>query len=500
MKKVGILFLTLALILVSVLGMAEKDTLTVVLDREPVSFDPVDVFVNVKSMIDNCIYDTLIKIDNDGHAVPGLAESWEQVDDTTWKLTLREGVKFHNGKDLTAEDVLYSLGRVKESSVTAAKAAFIDLENTTFEGNVITLKLSQPYAFVEAQLGNPQFAIVCKEVVENTEGAYGREPVGSGPWKFVSWTAGDRIELTRNDEYWGEKAKLTNLVFRIITESASRTIELESGGVDIVLSISTNDAARIDENPDTVMVSRSSNSLRYLGFNCDKPELSDVRVRKALAHATDTAILREILYGLNTSGPALSCVPEGMIGQNMDLVPYEYNPEKAKELLKEAGYENGLEIEFMYLANSTNNMLAELLQQLWGEVGVTLVLQPTESGALSTALNKGEHMLCSAGTTATLGEAGELLNNMFSLASKGSSSNRTNLTNEAVDALLQKVIVTPNAEERAKLVYEVQALVHEDCPMIYLCSQYSNMGLRSDVKGFVPHQNSMHNFGTVYFE
>ncbi len=190
-----------------------------------------------------------------------------------------------------------------------------------------------------------------------------------------------------------------------------------------------------------------------------------MRVRQALFHATDTEVLREILYGLTTSGPATSCVPEGMIGINNDLTPYEYDPQKARDLLAEAGYADGLEIEFMYLANSTNNMLAELLQAMWGEVGVTLVLQPMESGALSTALNKGEHMICSAGTTFSLGEAGEGLYNMFSLESQGSSANRTYLTDTAVDELLQKIVVTSDAQERAQMVYDVQALIHAQAPM-----------------------------------
>ena len=189
-----------------------------------------------------------------------------------------------------------------------------------------------------------------------------------------------------------------------------------------------------------------------------------------------------------------------MKGLNADLTPYSYDPEKAKELLAEAGYADGLEVKFMYLANSTNNMLAELLQALWGEVGVTLVLQPTESGALSTALNKGEHMICCAGTTFTLGEAGEGLNSMFSIASQGSSANRTYLTDTAVDELLSKIVVTPDSDERAKMVYDVQALIHEDCPLIYLASQYSIIGASASLRGFVMHPNSMHDFTTCYFE
>ena len=410
MKKWTVMVLAVMMIaLMAFPAMAEtpvssKDSMIVVLDREPVSLDPVDVFVNVKSMVDSCIYDTLLKFDNDGNTVPCLAESWKQVDEITWEFTLRNDVYFHNGDPLTAQDVLFSLKRTQESSVTRTKASFMDLENTTAEGNVITLKLSKPYAFVEAQLAFPQFSIVSEKAVTAGGDGYGRQPVGTGPYVFVSWTAGDRIELTRNDKYWGEKSILKNLTFRIITESASRTIELESGGVDLVLAISSNDADRIDENPDTQLITRSSNSLRYIGFNCQNGPLQDVRVRKALYHATDVPTLREILYGLKTSGPAASCVPEGMKGLNLDLESYAYDPDLAKSLLVEAGYGDGLTIEFMYLANSTNNTLAELLQALWGMVGVELKLMPTESGALSTALNKGEHMMCSAGTTFTLGE------------------------------------------------------------------------------------------------
>lgn len=505
MKKLMSVVLAVGMIVMLCTGalaedpVSTKDSMVIVLDREPVSLDPVDVYVAVKSLVDSCVYDTLLDVDSDGNTIPGLAQSWEQVDELTWKFTLREGVTFHNGDPLTTQDVLFSLQRVKDSSVTKAKGAFMDLEHSYAEGNDIYLKLTKPYAFVEAQLAYPQFSIVSEAAVTAAGDSYGREPIGTGPYSFVSWTAGDRITLTRNDAYWGHKSILKELVFRIITESASRTIELESGGVDLVLGISANDAARIDENADTELVTRSSNSIRYVGFNCQKGALTDVRVRQALNYATDTTALREILYGLKTSGPAFSPVPEGMKGLNEDMPQYTYDPEKAKALLAEAGYADGLEVEFMYLANSTNNMLAELLQALWGEVGVTLVLQPTESGALSSALNKGEHMICCAGTTFTLGEAGEGLNSMFSIASQGSSANRTYLTDEAIDEMLKKIVVTPNSDERAEMVYEVQELIHEQAPMIYLASQYQIIGRSARLQGFVPFSNSVHDFTYCYF-
>lgn len=479
-----------------------QDTLTFAIDREPVSLDPIDVTVNVKGMIQSCIFDKLLAFDDKLNIVPGLAESWKKLDDQTWQFNLRKGAKFHDGTEVKSSDVLFSFRRLvgKGSTVTKYYNMF-DMENSSCPDDyTFILKMKRPFAFVEARLATSSACILPEKAVTEKGADFARHPVGSGPYKFVSWSAGDRIALERNDDYWGHKSILKNIVIRVITESSSRTIDLESGGLDMTLSLSNNDVNRVSENPDLVVNVRPSHSLRYIGFNCDKKALKDLRVRQALNYATDVHTLRTILYGEKASGEALSVVPSTLKGFNPNVRQYPYDVEKAKQLLKEAGYEKGLEVEFMYLASSTNNMLAELLQQMWGEIGVTLKLKPTESGALSTALNKGEQEICCAGTTYGLAEAGDGLNNMFNSASKGTSADRTNLSDPEVDKLLNEIVVTTDSDKRASLVMEAQAKIAELAPTINLSNQYALIGSKKKLKGLKLAAPGEYDFTHCYFE
>lgn len=479
---------------------SSKDTMTIGVDREPVSLDPTDVVTNVKRMMENCVYDTLLTFDAAMTIQPRLAQSWEKLDELSWKFTLRDGVTFHNGDPLKASDVLFTFKRAADTAVAARAVAMFDLDACEApDDRTFILKTKEPYAYTEAQLCDQQLSILSEAAVTKAGQDHARNPVGTGPYTFGSWVAGDNITLNRNDNYWGNKSILKTLVFRIITEGASRTIDLESGGLDLTLGLPQNDADRIAANDKMQLLVHPNNSVRYIGLNCAQEALKDKRVRQALSYATDTKIMRPVLYGEKTSGEMLSPVPAELPGFNGSLEQYGYDVDQAKALLKEAGVEN-LELEFMYLANSTNNMLAAMLQQMWGEVGVSLVLKPTESGALSTALNKGEHEVCSAGTTFSMGEAGVGLYNFFHSRTQFSSGNRTNLSVPEIDTILDQIQVTTDGAEREKLVYDVQALIHEEAPMIYLAYQYSILGATAQLKGFEVTPTSMYDFTTLYFE
>lgn len=480
---------------------SSKDILVVAFDREPATLDPLGNNVTVKRMIEGGIFDTLLEFDENMKPSPCLAESWEQIDDLTWKFNLRQDVKFHNGDSLTSKDVKFSFLRVNNGTMGNDAAAKFDPDGyETPDDYTFILKTIEPWAFTEAQVCSEALGIVPEKVVtEVGDDAFGRAPIGSGAYKFVSWTAGDNITVERNDDYWRDKSILKTIKFRIITESASRTIDLESGGVDITLGLPTTDADRIDENPDTQLIVSTGATDRYIAFNCQKDVFKDKRVRQALNYATDKESIRVVCYGENTSETMDSVVPSTLPGHISTLKQYDYNIEKAKELLKEAGVENGFEVEFMYLANSTNNMLAELLRQMWSQVGVTLILKPTESGALTTSLNKGEQELCCAGTSYSLFEAGAGLYNMFHTERMYSGSARSNLSNPEVDKVLDEINITSDAEKRAVLVGTAQELIHEESPFIYIAFTKNIIGAGSKVRGFVPTPTAMYDFRTVYF-
>lgn len=478
-----------------------KNTLTVAIDREPVSLDPPDASVNVKRNIESSIYDTLLKFDEKMVPVPHLAESYKRIDELTWEFKLRKGVSFHNGDPLTANDVVFTFKRQhnlatgKENVSAFDPAGYAAPDNNTF-----ILKTLKPYAFTEQQLCSVGLGIMNEKAVTAVgKDTHARAPIGTGPYKFSAWTPGSSITVVRNDGYWGEKAKMQTIVFRIITEAATRTIELEAGGIDINLTLANTDSDRIDQNPATKLMSAPSTTMRYIAFNTQKAPLNDIKVRQALYHATNVKLISEIVYGAPKSATtAIAPVPPALPGANPDLPQYAYDPAKAKAMLTQAGHASGLSVEFMYLPGAANDMLVQMLQEMWKEAGVTLVLKPMESAALTAALNAGEHQVCSAGTSMGLNDAGDGLNKFFHSKNMNTSAARSNLNVKEIDEALNKISSTLDSAPRIPLVYEAQKLIHAQAPLIYICHTSTLVGTSDKVRGFVLPTNGIYNFANVY--
>ena len=482
-----------------------KDTMIVVIDREPPSLDPLDATSTAKRNVECNIYDTLLCFDENMKPSPWLAESYEQIDELTFKFNLRKGVKFHNGEEMKASDVLFTFIRMWD--VVEAKTFYDYLDKDGLaapDDYTFILKTKEPSAVILSLLCNYATGILSeKAVTEMGVEDHGRSPVGTGAYKVVSWTAGDNITLESNEDYWegpDNVAYVKNVVIRIITEASSRTIDLESGGVDIVQVLSVEDVERIQESPETQAMLYPTDTLRYFAFNTLNEKLSDKRVRQALTYATDAETVRKVIYGENTSIRAITPVPPGYAGRNEDLVQYEYNVEKAKEMLKELGLDGGFDLEYMYLSNNTNTMMGEILQEMWKEVNVNLILKPMESAALTSALNKGEHEICAAGSGNQLMDSGDGLTRFFHTKSQNSSNDRSNLSVPEIDELLDKIAVESDGDKRNQMVYDAQVLIHEECPLIYICNTITCVGARADVKGFDRQPSGFYKLNSVYFE
>lgn len=241
----------------SAVASASADTLRVVLNSEPSNLDPHNNTRLTAWAVQEEIFDKLITKEEDGSIQPDVATSWEQVDDLTWQFKLRNDVTFHDGSKLTAADVVFSLQRACGAS--GSKTFFVQFDPDNIKAvddytvNVVT---KQPFAAVLNYLASARGAILCKAAVESMgDEAYGRAPVGSGPYKVESWTTGSSILLARNEAYWGDKPACSKIDFRFITEAANRAIELETGGADIVYSLATNDADRLKDTDGVQVVS-----------------------------------------------------------------------------------------------------------------------------------------------------------------------------------------------------------------------------------------------------
>ena len=366
-----------------------KDNLVIALPGEPQSLDPYAHSMYYNFMASTLIYDTLLSKDADGNLIPELATSWEFTDDLTIHVTLRDDVYFHNGSKLTAEDVKFTLETAAASSFSSSIFAWFDAENTAVvDDTTLDIKLKYAYAPVLEVLSSIRSAVINKKAYQADPASYTRSPIGTGPMKVANWYSGDRIELVSNDSYWGEPLAYKTCTLRVIVEASSRTIELETGGIDIAVDLPFSDWSRVEAAPNLNLVSGRSNNLASLVFNNSNELFSDIRVRQALAYALDLNSLVQVCWE-GTAEVADSYYTSSMLGYKKEG-PQEYNVEKAKELLAEAGYPDGFEFTLTTYQTNLNQTFAEVVQNMWAQIGVKVNIDIVDLATFTDMNNSGK--------------------------------------------------------------------------------------------------------------
>ncbi len=378
-----------------------KDNLVVAVSSEPGSLAPYSHNNQQAFIPATLVYESLIVKDDNGEYQPCLATEWSFTDDVTLEVTLREGVKFHDGTDFTAEDVVYSLGLMQASSFTSNLFGCIDTENTVADGDYkVIIKLQYPFAALLEALASYRGVMISKDSYESLgEEGYGHAAIGTGPLMLDEWVSGDRLEFVQFDDYWGEPTAFHSATVRFITEAASRTIELETGGVDLAFDLQTTDWDRIANGSDTQLISGDSQKTTFLMINCSKAPYDNELVRKALAYATDVDSLVNVVYQGAASVADCWMAPSIIGYKSEEQIPYDV--EKAKELLAEAGVTD-LTVKFGSYENATNLAVAEVLESMWGAAGIKLELAVTDLATYTADNNAGELEVSYMNTAATI--------------------------------------------------------------------------------------------------
>lgn len=456
-----------------------KDTVTVVLKGEPSNVDPHGNTELVAMTTQVQIFETLVKKDENGEIVPGLAESWEQIDDRTIRFKLRENVKFHNGETLSADDVVYTIQRATEKPSSASIFAAFDAENTKkVDDLTVDVATKEPFAAVFNYLTSTRGGIVCKKAVEEMgDDAFGRNPVGTGPFKFDNWVSGTDITLKRFDEYWGEKPAYSTLVLKFITETANRALEIEAGNADIVLDPATDDLERLAETDGLQVVTGDSYGMSYIAFSQDDEVVGDERVREALSLALDLDIMVESVYG-NYATVAESVMPATIL-YSKSQGAHEYNVEKAKELLAEAGYPNGLEVTLNLPSGSEQQNIGVIAQNMWKEIGVTANISTASTSEVIASGRRGDNQIVVMAASYSTGDPGHALAD-FDTRSDGFFRPQ----DKKVDELLDKGAAAYDPTERQAIYEELQD---------YLYHQYYMIGVANKTVNYVI-TNNVHNF------
>ncbi|SDL05276.1 glutathione ABC transporter substrate-binding protein [Natronincola ferrireducens] len=480
-------------------GDTKKDVLVVAQGADPKSLDPQATTDAPAGRVSSQIFENLVEQDEDMNVVPGLAESWDIVDGNTYVFHLRKGVKFHNGEELTANDVMYTFKRAAASPHAKSIMATIDVEECkVLDENTFEMKLSKPFGPILAHLAHNVLAIVNEKAIVEAGDAAGQKPVGTGPYKFSKWATGDRIELTRNDEYWGEKAKIKDIVIRTIPETASRTIELETGGIDVAIDVLPNDISRIEENPNT-SISRSPDfSTNFIVLTCTQGPLQDVRVRQAINMAVNTDAIINVVYqgtGTKGSGPMSPTI----WAHNSNIPQYEYNVEKAKQLLADAGYADGMKLSITTSDHQQRVDTCEMLQNQLKAVGIDLEISVMEWGAFLEKVYAGSLEMFALGWSAATGDPDYALYSQYHSSNHGESGNMAFYTNEDVDALLDKGRDATDENERKEAYLKAQELIMKDAPCIFLQHGEKIAGYTSALTKFNTHPSGTFNFSKFEF-
>lgn len=449
---------------------SDSKTLVIANGQDIVSFDIHDHNNTSTEAVHVNMFNYLVKNGGDEGFIPDLAESWENIDDHTWSFKLKEGVKFHNGDELTAEDVKFTLERVARDEALREYGQYKQIKEVVvksdYEFDIVT---ENPEPILLNRLSRLGSGILPKNYIE-TEGwdVFLENPVGTGPYKLKEWKKDDRIVLEPFADYFGEAAKWEEVVFRSIPEDSTRVSELLTGGVDIAVNIPPTDFERIEETENVSVLEAESQRVMLLILRTQGDyATADPLVREAIDLAIDKqAIVDSLLEGAGTV--TRTRVTPGNGGANEDLYGQTlYDPERAKELLAEAGYADGVNIKISapngrYLKDKET---VELMAAMLAEVGITAELEFLEWSAYST--KRSDRSFDDIHFIGFGNSMFDASNALVSLT-KEQAVGETDYDNPEADELIKAAMQNMDPEERTKQYQKAQELIAEDRPHIYL--------------------------------
>ena len=455
--------------------------------------------------VGNHIFETLVGKDARGRLQPALAESWRTIDDVTWEFKLRRGVRFHDGSEFTASDVAFSLDRLP--TVPNSPSPFTTYskqitEKIIVDPYTIRFKTAAPYPLMPNDMTT--ILIVSSRAAKgaSTEDFNsGKATIGTGPFRFVRWQKGDRIELARYDGYWGPKSPWDRAVLRIITSDPTRVASLLAGEARAIENVPTADLARVMKQPDLSVYRIVSHRVMYLhidsnrdvtpfvtdkaGRPLNRNPLKDVRVRRALSKAINRqALVERVMEGAARATGQL--MPEGMFGYTPALKPEPYDPEGAKKLLAEAGYPDGFALT-VHGPNDryvNDDQVAQALAQMFSRIGIASRVETLPSSVYFTRANKLEFSVMLVGWGSDTAEASSPLKALLATFSneKGmGQANRGRYSNPKMDAALQQALATVDDGRREKLLQQATEIAMADLGIIPLYHQENVWATRKGI-------------------
>lgn len=461
-----------------------KTDIVIAVSAEAVTLDPQGGWDGNSLIVMRQMFNGLVKYDDNMQIVGDLAESWDFTSDTSVTFKLKQGVKFHNGEEMKAEDVVFSIERAMASPKVQSFTS--NIESVAADDDyTVTVTTSIPYAPLMSNLCHSANYIVSKKAVEEAGDNFPQAPVGTGAFKFVSWDSGNKIVLERFEDYFASDVLPTTLTFRYMSEGAARTIALETGEVDVVNTVAASDADRVANEDGLTLVNSVTPKIEYLSMNQKITPYANKLVRQAINYAID----RDSLNLLATAGYSEvtdSVVSSAVSGYTDDVSHYEYNPEKAKELLAEAGYPNGFST-YIVVGTEARNTEATLIQANLHDIGIEMDIRQMDSTAALEAINNGDDDMFLQSYNNTTGDPDTSLYLLFHSTVPASSGNRSFTNIPEVDALLDAGRAEVDTTRRMEIYKQIQQILTDEAVWVPLYSISNSAGIRSDLQGYTTH-------------
>ena len=455
------------------------------LDSNPTNLDPRFATDAVSSRLTQILYSPLVRMDEAGRVVPDLAERLEPLDDRTWRITLRKGVRFHDGSDLGAEDVKAILDSIRDPATRSPQLSGVELIEVVEVTDRYTLRirLRSPFA---PFLGHLAFGIPPKSRLSDPNLA--RRPIGSGPFRFVRWSQRERLEVEAFPQYFGGRPPLDRIVFRVVPDTTVRVLELEQGGLDLAVgSLPPELLPRLTRRGLKVLEVDSINST-YLGLNHQDPILGQKAVRQALAHALDReGIVRHFLGGRGRLATGL--LPPHHWAYSNDVARYAYDPARAERLLDEAGLRRdarGVRFRLTYKTPTSEGALRalpEVIQEMLSRVGIEVSIRSYEWGTFFGDVKSGNFQLFHL-TWVGIVDPDHYHYVFHSQSVPPRGANRGRYRHPLLDPLLDAGRTTIDPERRRAIYARAQALTADDLPYIFLWHPKQLAVIRDTIRGF----------------
>ena len=500
MKRLTLILGLLAMLAAAGLGFAQKSggTLVAAWAQDPVSLDPQVTSARSSLQVLENVLDKLVALDPQGKVIPSLATSWDvSSDGLTWTFHLRHDVKFSNGRPMTAKDVVYTYTRMLDPATGSGQKYLLGSTQkvTAVDDYTVQFHLKTPNVALPAHLAaQASTGIIAKESVDN--GTIKTQPIGTGPFMIADYQPGTEVVLKKNPYYWKKGLPyLDEVDIKIITDESVRQTGLIAGDVDWAISVPPQSLDQLKNDKNVVVDKTSAGAYWYIGVNLKHKPLDDVRVRHAIAYAINRQdITTAMTFG--TGVPTQDPIPSSSAWA-YNYAPYSYDPAKAKQLLADAGYPNGFRMQIMPTTQYPESVRgAQVIQQELGAIGIRVTIKNLEWAQWLQEEGKGNYdtYVCSWNGLV------DPYDFFYAQHRTGQVFNFTGYSNPKVDKLLDEGNVTQGFDKRKAIYQQVNKMIVDDAPYIYLYNPANIQAYRTYVKGYAARQDQNIDFVNTWLD